>query len=76
LSEGSLAGARRAPEDQRREGAATGEQSSEDAAFAYEVCLADELRERAWSHTLGQGSAGDGGRWGSRLRSVVAKQAS
>src|SRR6185369_15174346 len=77
LREGSLARARRAPEDQRRQRAAACEQSSQNAALADEVCLADEFREGAWSHALGQGRAG-GGRSGvgSGVRNVVAKQAS
>lgn len=72
LREGSLARARRAPKDQRRECAAACEQSSQYAAFADEMRLADEFREGSWSHALGQGSAGDRG---SGLRNVVAKQA-
>src|SRR5215213_9098614 len=45
-----------APENQRGEAAAR-EQSSQDATFADEMCLADKLRQRAWPHALSQRNA-------------------
>src|ERR1043166_4050571 len=76
LCEGGLAGARCAPENQRWQCAAAGEQPSQNAAFADEMCLADELRKRAWPHAFGQGSALRRRACRGGLRCVVAKQAS
>src|SRR5688572_19135096 len=48
-----FAGAGCAPENQRRQRAAAGQQLAQDASLTYEVVLSDEFGERAWPHALG-----------------------
>src|SRR5262249_22236979 len=55
--ESCLAGAWRAPKDQRRQRAAAVDELAQDASFADEMFLADKLRQRSRAHAFGEWSA-------------------